>query len=142
MSIRGLVIALLLLAALGLGWQKKDQLQAWAGAARLPDVPRLGADEPRAAGDGAAPKTASKFRAGELRKCVNGQQVSYSNVECPPGAREQAVAAAPVTVVPGTPVSKPADASSAASPLHEALGITRDDKLREKIMQRQMEDAR
>ena len=47
-----------------------------------------------------------------------------------------------VTVVPGTPVAKPAAAGSGPSSLHKALDITRDDALREKIMERQMEGAR
>lgn len=142
MSIRGLVVALLLVAAAGLAWEKRAALQAWAGSARLPEAPRLSLDAPPPQADGSAPQPATKFRAGELRKCVNGAQVSYSNVECPPGAKAQAVAAAPVTVVPGTPVPKPATAGSGPTALHKALDITRDDTLRDKIMERQIEGAR
>lgn len=137
MSIRGLIALMLLLAALGLGWQQRERLQAWAASAALPAAPSLSFNEPQP-----TPKASSKFRAGELRKCINGQQVSYSNVECPPGAREQAVTGGAVTVVPGTPVAKPAAASSGPSALHKALDITRDDTLHEKIMERQIEGPR
>lgn len=137
MSIRGLVALMFLLAAIGLGWQQREQLQAWAGSATLPAAPGLSFKEPQP-----APKGSSKFRSGELRKCVNGQQVSYANVECPPGAKEQAVTGGAVTVVPGTPVAKPAAAGSGPSALHKALDITRDDTLHEKLMERQIEGPR
>jgi hypothetical protein len=137
MSIRGLIVVLLLAAALGLAWQKRELLQAWAGSASLSAAPSISFNEPPP-----APKGSSKFRAGELRKCVNGQQVSYSNVECPPGAKEQGVTAGAVTVVPGTPAPKPAAAGSGPSALHKALDLTRDDTLHEKIMERQIEGPR
>lgn len=133
MSIRGLIALLLLVGALGLGWQQRERLQAWAGSATLPTAPSLGAHETQA-----APKAGS----GPLRKCVNGQQVTYSNVDCPAGAKAQAVTGGSVTVVPGTPVAKPAEAASGPTALHKALDITRDDTLRDKIMERQMEAAR
>jgi hypothetical protein len=138
MSLRGLIIVLLLASALGLAWQKREPLQAWAGSASLPPAPNISFNEPRPVSDAAA----SKFRPGDLRKCVNGQQVSYSNVECPPGHKEQAVTAAPVTVLPATPVAKPAAASSGPSSLHKALDLTRDDTLRERAIERAVGGAR
>ena len=133
MSLRGLVIATILLAALGLAWQKREQLQAWLGSAPnlVASVP--GPGEPSA---GTRPAAAPQSRPGGLRKCVKGQQISYTNVECPPGHQEQAVAAAPVNVLPATPVSKPAEASSGPSSLHKALDLTRDDTLRERAIER------
>jgi hypothetical protein len=142
MSIRGLIVVLLLAAALGLAWQKREPLQAWAGSASLPATPGISFNEARPAADAAMPTGASRFRSGDLRKCVNGQQVSYSNVECPPGHKEQAVTAAPVTVLPATPVSKPAAASSGPSSLHKALDLTRDDTLREKAIERAVNGSR
>lgn len=142
MSLRRFIAVMFLLAAVGLVWQKRDQLQAWAGSASLPSAPRISFNEPGPTADAAAPKAASKFRSGDLRKCVNGQQVSYTNTECPPGHKEQAVAAAPVTVLPATPVSKPAQPSSAPSSLHQALDLTRDDTLRDRIMERAINEAR
>ena len=137
MSIRGLIALMLLVAAIGLGWQQRERLQAWAGSAALPAVPSLSLSQTQP-----TPKASSKSRTGELRKCVNGQQVSYANVECPARATEQAVTGGAVTVVPGTPVAKPAAGGSGPSALHKALDITRDDTLHEKIMQRQIEGPR
>jgi len=114
MSIRGLIAVMLLLAALGLGWQQRGRLLAMA--------------EPASSG--------------ELRKCVNGKQVTYSNAGCPPGSTEQPVKAGTVTVVPGTPAPPPSAAASGPSALHKALDITRDDRLHEKIMERQIEGPR
>lgn len=135
MSIRGLVIALFVLAAIGLGWQQREPLQAWLGrsAAQLQALAEPAAESRPVAGAGARP--------GGLRKCVKGQQVSYTNVECPPGHSEQAVAAAPVTVLPATPVAKPAAASSGPSSLHKALDLTRDDTLKEKAIERAVNGA-
>lgn len=132
MSIRGLVILCLVLAALGLGWSQRQRLQAW-----LESAPLQASASPVPADASKAP---TRFKAGELRKCVKGQQVSYSNVECPPGSQELAVTAA-VNVVPATPVSKPDEASSGPSALHKALGVTRDDTLKDKMIERAVEKA-
>lgn len=133
MSIRALITVLLVLAALGLAWQQRAPLQAWFGASvtRVEQMSRSAADP-----------GASKDAPGGLRKCVKGQQVSYTNAACPPGTTEQAVTAGTVTVVPATPVPKASDAASGPSGLHKALDMTRDDTLRDKIMQRQIEGAR
>jgi hypothetical protein len=134
MSTRGLVVVLFLLAALGLGWQQRQRLQAWAEAVPLQVSTGSG---PLA--DATSSKTSSKFKPGDLRKCVKGQQVSYSNVECPAGHQEQAVTAAPVNVLPATPVPKPAATGSGPSALHKALDITRDDSLKDKLIERAVE---
>lgn len=136
MSIRGLVILLFLLAALGLGWQQRQRLQGWMDSAQAAATPSA---VPPAL-EGSLPKTASKFKSGELRKCVKGQQVSYANVDCPPGHRELAVTAE-VNVVPATPVAKPATAGSGPSSLHKALDMTRDDTLRDKAIERAIDGA-
>ncbi|MDR7268201.1 hypothetical protein J2X20_000830 [Pelomonas saccharophila] len=91
--------------------------------------------------DATSSRAPSQFKRGDLRKCVKGQQVSYSNVECPPGYQEQAVTAAPVNVLPATPVSKPATAGSGPSALHKALDMTRDDGLKDKLIERAVEGA-
>ncbi|WP_457443287.1 hypothetical protein [Roseateles sp. P5_E4] len=139
MSLRSLAIATILLAALGLVWQKQEQLQAWLGAARASSTSAPSLGEPlvaaRPAAD-AATSTSARSRPAGLRKCVKGQQVSYTNVECPPGHQELAVTAAPVNVLPATPVSKPAESSSGPSSLHKALDLTRDDTLRERAIER------
>lgn len=138
MSIRGLVIALLLVGALGLAWQQREPLQAWLGtsAAKVQSLAEASTDSRPAAG-----ASGPKARPGGLRKCVKGQEISYTNAECPPGYRDLAVTAGSVTVLPATPVPKPAEASSGPSSLHKALGITRDDTLKEKAIDRAIDGA-
>lgn len=122
MSLRGVVVAAACVAALVLVWQKREQLQAWVVSTQA----------------AAAPMTSA---AGPLRKCVNGQQVSYTNAACPPGHKEQAVTAAPVNVLPATPVPRPV-ASSSAPLLHQALDIKQEATLKDKMMERAIDGAR
>jgi hypothetical protein len=125
MSVRALVVTVACLAALVLAWDKREALQGWVGAAQA-----LGAPS-------AAP----------LRKCVNGQQVSYTNAECPTGHKEQAVAAPPVNVLPATPVPK-ADRSAQAAQagsaplLQQALDVKQDATLKDKMMERAIDGVR
>ncbi|MEO7832126.1 hypothetical protein [Roseateles sp.] len=107
------------MAALVLGWQKREALQAWVGSTQA--------------------LTASS--AAPLRKCVNGQQVSYTNAACPAGHKQQAVVAPPVNVLPATPVPKPA-ASSSAPLLHQALDIKQEATLKDKMMERAIDGVR
>ena len=136
-------MAAVVLAVGVLAWQKQDQLKALISSAppiTLPDLPR---SESSAAAPTSASK--SKFAPGAMRKCVKGQQVSYTNVECPAGTQEQAVTAAPVNVVQATPVPKPAQAAQASSgpaALREALDMKREETLREKAMDRAVEGIR
>lgn len=129
MSIRGLILLLVLAGALGGLWQYRGALQAKLSSLDMPEV------------GGAAPASPGA-QAGALRKCVKGQQVSYVNTECPPGTQAQAVTGGTVSVVKATPVAPPASASSGPTALHQALDITRDDTLRQKIMERQIEGPR
>jgi len=145
MSLRSLAIATILFAALGLIWQKREQLQVWLEAVRASSTSAPSFGDPlvttRPAAEGATP-TSARSRPGGLRKCVKGQQISYTNVECPPGHQELAVTAAPVNVLPATPVSKPAESSSGPSSLHKALDLTRDDTLRERAIERAVNGSR
>lgn len=135
MSVRGLIIGLVLLGALGAAWHQREALQAWVGSAKLASPAGSGATT-------ASPGAPKATGGGELRKCLKDGQVTYSNVDCPAGSQAQAVTGGTVTVVPGTPVAKPATAGSGPSALHKALDVTRDDSLRDKIMERQIEGAR
>ncbi len=51
-----------------------------------------------AAASGPAPKTYAP--PGLMRKCVRGDKVTYSNLDCPPGFKESTVSQEGVTVVP------------------------------------------
>ena len=119
MAIRTVAVVAVCLAALAMAWLKREPLQAWVGAMH----------------------TATAPAAGPLRKCVNGQQVSYTNAQCPAGHKEQAVTAAPVNVLPATPVRKAAEASSAPL-LHQALDIRQEATLKDKVMERAIDGAR
>lgn len=140
MSLRGLVVSAVLLVVCVLAWQKREGLQSWLRQAQSGAA--AGARAATDAVTSAAPTTTPQPARGGLRKCVKGQQVTYTNAECPPGHREQAVAG-DVSVLPAPPVSKPAEeASSAPSQLHQALGLTPDPKLKQKIMDRALEGTR
>ena len=119
MALRGFVIAAVCLAAVVVAWHKREPLQAWIESA-----------QPVAAA-----------AAGPLRKCVNGQRVSYTNAQCPPGHKEEAVTAPAVNVLPATPVPRTAPASSAPL-LHQALDVKREDTLRDKAMERAIDGLR
>ena len=133
MSVRGLIAVCLLIAVLGAGWHERARLQAWAGAVTLPEPPSSAGDP---AGSG------GNAKAGSLRKCVKGGEVTYSNVDCPTGAQARAVTGGTVSVVAAPPMPKPSEAASGPTALHKALDITRADTLRDKIMQRQIEGPR
>jgi hypothetical protein len=75
---------------------------------------------------------------GALRKCVRGDRVTYSNLTCPAGFREQAVSAEPVTVVPAIKPPKSettANAGGKHKALQEALDLKRDEQLRQRMIQ-------
>lgn len=133
MSIRGLIIALLVAALLGLAWQQRGPLQAWLEGSAS-QVKRLSAAPAERGSTTAEPNS--------LRKCVKGGEVTYSNVDCPAGAQVKPVTGGTVSVVAAPPSPKPSEAASGPTALHKALDITRDDTLRDKIMQRQIEGPR
>ncbi len=87
----------------------------------------------------------TKFPPGTLRKCVRGQQVSYSNISCPPGHKESAVGGTQLTVLPappGAPATRAAASGNGQSRLHEALDLTRDERLRERMIEKAIDGAR
>lgn len=118
--LRAAVVVAACLAAGGLAWQNRAQLQGWAGAAQSAAAPT----------------------AGPLRKCVNGPQVTYTNAACPAGHKEQAVTAAPVNVVPATPVPKAAPAAASGPLLHQVLDVKQDTTLKDKMMERAIDGGR
>jgi hypothetical protein len=98
------------------------------------DVPGPAASESR--------KGAALSPPGVLRKCLRGDQVTYSNLTCPPGFRERPVSTDGVTVVPAF---RPPEASarpasgSAHQRLQESLDLKRDDKLRQRMIDQAVE---
>ena len=78
---------------------------------------------------------------GALRKCVRNGAVTYSNLDCPAGAQEQAIRANNVNVLPSlesskTPPSRNQEPGRAQAALREALDIKQDDQLRQRMMDR------
>jgi hypothetical protein len=77
---------------------------------------------------------------GVMRKCVKGTKKIYTDVTCPPGHQELAVATDRVTVLPGP--DKPARAAEPGAPperrstLRDALDMSGDDQLRQRIVDR------
>ncbi len=77
---------------------------------------------------------------GVLRKCVRGSETSYTNLSCPPGFREKPVDGSRVSVVPaGERAAVPAAAAppgQARKTLNDALDLSKDEQLRQRIMDR------
>ena len=83
-------------------------------------------------------QTAALSPPGALRKCVRGDRVTYSNLTCPAGFREQAVSAEPVSVVPALKLPKAENTATAGGKhkaLQEALDLKRDEQLRQRMIQ-------
>ncbi len=74
-----------------------------------------------------------------VRKCVQGNQVLYTDGDCPSGSRPQAVADNRVTVLPAAPKPAAAGPSAPASGLPNVrglLGTPQDGNLKDKMMDR------
>lgn len=144
MSLRLLAIAASLLLALSAAYSKRQALQDWWSPPAQHQPPALQFDNgsAKSAGQGSkegAPSSSSALAPGALRKCVKGQQVSYTNVECPPGHQEKPVAGQAVTVLPAPPkatASAPAQPRSGAAALRGALDVSTDTGLRDRMMDR------
>ena len=79
---------------------------------------------------------------GELRKCVRKAEVTYTNFACPKGFTEQAVKSDRLTVLESGVARSAAPAKAdpdARKTLHDALDISEDRDIRERIMQRAAE---
>jgi hypothetical protein len=88
-------------------------------------------------------RQAAQLPAGSLRKCRKGSEVVYTNFTCPGGFKERPVAAT-VNVVPGqATTARPASGEGSATPvksrLHDALDLSQDPHLRQRIIERAVE---
>lgn len=98
--------------------------------------------KPRVALDIMGPPAPAGLAPGELRKCTQGLTVEYTNMTCPVGFRESAVTAPKVSVVATTAPAKAEDRGQGAqvrSAMRDALDISKNDRLREKMMERVIE---
>ncbi len=90
----------------------------------------------------AVQRTAALSPPGVMRKCVRGDRVTYSNLTCPAGFRERPVSQEGVTVVPGVKTSSSATSQPSAAPhekMREALDLKRDEKLRQRMIDKAVE---
>ena len=78
-------------------WKKRAEIEALLTP--VPPPPTIQFDNGRAPKNAAPPSTQPQFAPGDLRKCVNGKKVSYTDSDCPPGSQEKTVAGPPVTVL-------------------------------------------
>lgn len=82
-------------------------------------------------------------RADGLLKCRRGDSVTYTNFECPPGTKPEALAGGTVSVMASEGLPKPTAATpksgNAQQSLHDALDLSGNDNVREKRMERLIE---
>lgn len=113
----GFVIALV--AAVGWRYKDADAVQQWIHPQSSKPVEiRFDNDHPPGAGPaplaGEAPITPMPKAATGPHKCKKGNQVIYTDGDCPAGSKEQTIGGT-VTVVPGQRVSTPLGATTGAS---------------------------
>ncbi len=139
MVIRIIFLTAIIVLALSAAWSKREQLEALLEPDRVvkPIVFDNGTVRqymPSASSDQA------DLPAGTLRKCVSKGEVTYTNVPCPKGHKEKPVAGPPVNVVAGQVVQaakQPAvNGAKGTSALHDALDLSSDGQLKERIMER------
>jgi hypothetical protein len=140
------ILAVMLVLALGASaWRHRND--AWVQALWRPEpAPRsVGLDngsarEPAAPGKPVAGTSlpAPANLPGQMKKCVRGQQVTYTDQPCEPGARVGTVTSDKLSVVPGAvaPPTAPDAAPKGRSQLHDALDLNEPEKLRDKMMER------
>ena len=78
---------------------------------------------------------------GQMKKCIKGKQVVYTDQPCEAGAKVAAVTGGNVTVVPSNtpkPATQPqgGQAPAGRSTLHDALDLNSNDNIRDKMMER------
>ena len=76
---------------------------------------------------------------GKLKKCLRGNTVTYTDQNCPPGTKAAAVTGGNVTVVPSEkpkPAARDAAANNSRNTLRDALDLSGNDNIRDKMMER------
>ena len=126
MSTKTIVAVLVVAAVAGAGWYFRDspELGAMLGglkkemdAIHIDNGERVGKDGKSLSAD---KKGAAAKAAGNLRKCVAGEKVTYTDEACPPGSREQPISSGNVTVMPAMRAADGAStANSAKAPPNE-----------------------
>jgi hypothetical protein len=146
MSARILFITAALLIALSVAWGKRQSIQTLF-APPPPSPKPIQFDngtvrEFAPSSSASSSSDRSQIASGGLRKCFKGQQISYTNMECPPGSTEKPVAGPPVNILPAQASAKSdeARAQDKAKPsLRGALELDRDVNLKDRMMERVIE---
>lgn len=79
---------------------------------------------------------------GQMKKCIRGKQVIYTDQACEAGAKVEAVTGGNITVVPSmtpkpaTPAQGATQAPTGRTTLHDALDLNGNDNIRDKMMER------
>jgi hypothetical protein len=135
------------------GYKYKDSLLG-AGSANEPMAKPIVFDNgtvrqpkssmpPVAGADGAAAPSAPALAQGEMRKCMRGKEVTYSNVVCPDGFKTTKVESNRVSVVPAQTVPKPeGDDFNPRKSMRKALDLSDPDNPREKMIEQAINGRR
>jgi hypothetical protein len=164
MNLKLLAWAAVLLIACSAVWSKREHpwVQALWSTVEPPPKPIQfdnGTVRQYAEPGSAATGTQATAPPGAMRKCVRGTQVTYTNFSCPSGFKEREVGGPPVNVLAGQAPAKPAQSAKAAAAadrggadpsqarsgaqatLHQALDLSADEKLRQKMIDRAVESS-
>jgi hypothetical protein len=140
MTFRTFFITLAVLIALGAAWSKRQAIEAMLSPPPPPaKAIQFDNGTVRQYGTSSASSAQPQITAGGMRKCFKGGQVSYTNLECPPGATEKPVAGPPVNVLPaqaGAKPNEPSGAGKSKATLRDALDLERDGNLKDRMMER------
>jgi hypothetical protein len=138
----------LLVGVVGISaWRHRDD--AWVQALWRPEAPPkpvvFDNGSVRAAAQPMVPASAAAKGPdnlpGQMKKCIKGKQVVYTDQPCEAGAKVASVSGGNVTVVPSIAPKPAAPAQGAQAPsgrstLHDALDLNGNDNIRDKMMER------
>lgn len=140
MTLRALFIALGLLIAMGAVWSKRQAVEAlFSPSPPPPKTIQFDNGTVRQYGASFNASAQPQTMPGGMRKCFKGLQVSYTNLECPPGSTEKPVAGPTVNVLSAQVAAKPNESSptgKARPSLRDSLDLARDVNLKDKMMDR------
>lgn len=154
MLLQRLFLASLLLLALAFGWRFWRSVAAEGPDTNArPGAPAIDFDNGSVRAPASATALAPGTVPGQLTKCVRGSETVYTHFTCPPGHKAAPMRGGTVTVVPGgAPAAKPPQGGSASAAglppngakasLHDALDISADPRLRERMVDRAVQNSR
>jgi len=153
MLLQRLFVASVLLLALAFGWRFWHGMSAQGpDPSARPVAPAIDFDNGSVRAPASAVARPAGAVPGRLTKCVRGSETVYTHFTCPPGHKAAAMGGGTVTVVPGTTRAETAQAgrpagtglppNGAKASLHDALDISADPHLRERLVERAVQNSR